>query len=274
VACYYDENTSPFYLRYWDDADLHFGLFGPGSDRRDRKAALKAMTRAVVAPAAIGPDETVVDAGCGVGGAVLDLAAGQGCRALGLTISTVQARLAVERARAHGLRHRAHFARADCSAGLPLPDGSVDVLVSIEAACHFVDKARFLGECARVLRPGGRLAASDWMAADGLSDDDYREHLAPVCEAWRLASLESPFAWRRLLGRAGFLVHELEDLGDAVAENARLLQRARLQLMLEDANRSHSTERVSLWMGQYETLTRAWLTGRFTIARFLARREG
>ena len=50
VARYYDENTAPFYLRYWDDEDIHFGLFDSSSETRrgaSLKDALKAMTSAI-----------------------------------------------------------------------------------------------------------------------------------------------------------------------------------------------------------------------------------
>jgi demethylmenaquinone methyltransferase/2-methoxy-6-polyprenyl-1,4-benzoquinol methylase len=52
---------------------------------------------------------------------------------------------------------RAPLARAD-ALELPLPDASADGVVSGFALRNFVDLARFFRECARVLRPGGRVA--------------------------------------------------------------------------------------------------------------------
>jgi len=278
VARYYEENTQPFYLRYWDDEDIHFGLFEgagdrpPANPRAALKSALKAMTAAIVAPARIGPGDLVVDAGCGIGGALLDVAGARGCRAVGLTISPLQVEIASRRASELGLSDTVRFERADCSERLPLPDASVDVVISIEAACHFADKPRFARECARVLRPGGRLAASDWMKSDACSLDDEREHITPVCQAWRLAGLESREGWRAILAEAGFQVHEVVDLAQDVIENARIMQRARVELMLEDASASHPKDRLALWLRQYETLSRAWLEGHFTLGRLLASR--
>jgi len=54
---------------------------------------------------------------------------------------------------------------------LPLADGSVDLVFNLESALHYADKDRFLVECARVLKPGGRLCLGDittekkWMFA-------------------------------------------------------------------------------------------------------------
>jgi len=44
---------------------------------------------------------------------------------------------------------------------LPVADGSVDILLSVEAISHYLDYSPFLAEAARVLRPGGVLIVSD-----------------------------------------------------------------------------------------------------------------
>jgi SAM-dependent methyltransferase len=46
------------------------------------------------------------------------------------------------------------------AASLPIGDASVDVVVSFETIEHVPDTGRFLDECSRVLRPGGRLVIS------------------------------------------------------------------------------------------------------------------
>jgi len=270
VAAYYDANTQPFYLDRWHPEDVHFGWFPEGTSARDHYAAVKRMTEFLVAPGETTASHFVLDAGCGVGGAAVDIARDSGARVLGVTISPVQVSLATARAEAAGLSHLASFQRADCSAALPCDDASVDVVVTIEAACHFDDKPNFLRECRRVLRPGGRLVGSDWMAADSCSEPDYREFLQPVCDAWRLSGMETPSSWRAMLGDAGFEVRDCEDLGEAVLPNARILARARLDLMLEVANGCHDAETAGLWKAQYDTLVRAWFERRFTIGRFFA----
>ena len=45
-------------------------------------------------------------------------------------------------------------------ANLPLPDGSVDVVVNFQVIEHLWDQGQFVSECARVLRPGGVLLMS------------------------------------------------------------------------------------------------------------------
>ena len=59
---------------------------------------------------------------------------------------------------------RARYPRVTVLAGnlaaLPLPDDSVDAVVNFQVIEHLWDQSQFVAECARVLRPGGRLLMS------------------------------------------------------------------------------------------------------------------
>lgn len=59
---------------------------------------------------------------------------------------------------------RARYPRVEVRHGnlaeLPLPDGSVDVVVNFQVIEHLWDQSQFVAECARVLRPGGVLLMS------------------------------------------------------------------------------------------------------------------
>jgi ubiquinone/menaquinone biosynthesis C-methylase UbiE len=62
---------------------------------------------------------------------------------------------------------------------LPLPDASVDVIISNCVINLSADKQRVIAEAARVLRPGGRLAVSDVIA-----DEDMDEKTRGDMAAW------------------------------------------------------------------------------------------
>ena len=111
-----------------------------GQDRRWRRQTVGALRLA--------PGAAVLDLGCGTGD-LCDVVAGAGYSPIGVDFSAGML------ASAHT---RAPLARADALA-LPVPDASADGVVSGFALRNFVDLDRFFRECARVLRPGGRLAA-------------------------------------------------------------------------------------------------------------------
>jgi len=109
----------------------------------------------------------------------------------------------------HQLRRHVVVARADATA-LPFARARFDACLSQEAFLHIADKATVLGECRRVLRPGGRLAFTDWIARPRLGDLE-RQRLREWMAAMTLPTIEG---YRHLLGRAGFTAVEAEDLSD------------------------------------------------------------
>jgi arsenite methyltransferase len=151
--------------------------------------------------------ETVLDLGSGGGIDVLLSAkrVGPTGRAFGLDMTEQMLALAEENKRKSGLTN-VHFLKGEIE-DIPLPDNSVDVVISNCVINLSGDKDRVLKEAFRVLRPGGRFAVSDvvvrgavppairksmelWVGcvAGALSDEDYLAKLSAA--GFELASIE------------------------------------------------------------------------------------
>jgi len=117
--------------------------------------------------------ETVLDLGSGAGADVLISAGrvGETGKAIGLDMTDEMLALARANAAAAGVTN-VEFVKGHIEE-IPLPDSSVDVVISNCVINLSGDKQQVLREAARVLRPGGRFAVSD-VIADGDMDDATR----------------------------------------------------------------------------------------------------
>jgi len=165
VASSYDQWTNDGILEfYWGD-HIHLGHYGDPSRRKDFRKAKADFVHEMVRWGRLDQlpqGTTVLDVGCGVGGSSRILARDYGFSVLGVTISPQQ----VERAK-HLTPDELHASfQVDDAMALSFPDGSFDVVWSIEAGPHMPDKAVFAKELLRVLKPGGILVAADWNQRD------------------------------------------------------------------------------------------------------------
>jgi SAM-dependent methyltransferase len=107
----------------------------------------------------VGPGQTLVDVGCGRGGAGIWVARSTGAELIGLDIA--ENALAAARKRAAAMDMAATF-RVGEFERTGLDDATADAIMSVDALLFTPDKPAALRELRRILRPGGRLVVTSW----------------------------------------------------------------------------------------------------------------
>ena len=161
----------------------------------------------LAARAGIGKDTRIADFCAGLGGPSRYFAYRYGADVTGIELTPARVKGAEELTRRVGLQHRVRVIEGNVMQ-VPLAADSIDVVVSQEALLHVPDKPRALAEAYRVLKPGGRIAFTDWVAHRPLSDADR----ALMWRGMAVADLYDLPTYAGLVRGAGFVVDAVEDL--------------------------------------------------------------
>jgi SAM-dependent methyltransferase len=168
--------------------------------------------------------ETVLDLGSGGGIDVILSAKRVGLtgKAFGLDMTDEMLALARENQRKAGVAN-VEFLKGEIE-DIPLPDNSVDVIISNCVINLSADKDRVLREAFRVLKPGGRFAVSDVVVA-GEVPDEIRQNV----ELWIgcIAGALRDSEYRAKLAAAGFAGIDIEPTRIYDIEDARQFLAAR-----------------------------------------------
>jgi len=196
------------------------GLYDAGQAGELPETALKASLGCgnPTALARLHAGETVLDLGSGGGIDVLLSArrVGPTGKAYGLDMTDEMLALANENKRKAGVGN-VEFLKGQIES-IPLPDDSVDVIISNCVINLSADKDKVFAEAFRVLKPGGRLAVSDVVTHGAMPAEIRRSVLLWVgCVAGALEENE----YRDKLAQAGFERIEMEPTRIYRVEDAR-----------------------------------------------------
>ncbi len=211
----------------------------------------------------------------------LDLcsALGAGCRFLvknygvsmcGLDGTQTMHRKAQERTRAEGLADKIELKLGDVTA-LPWSDKTFDFVWGEDAWCYVVDKEKLISEAARVLKPGGTLAFTDWI--EGTTP------LSPT-EAQRINTfmkfpyMESVQGYNQLLEKAGLKAISAEVLTKEFGNYVDLYLRMLSEQLTYDALKiiGGNMELFQAMGGEMVFMSQAAHQGKIGQGRFLARK--
>ena len=182
--------------------------------------AQKNKLQAIIEKLDLGPDDHVLEIGCGWGGFALEAVRQTGCRVTGVTISPAQQQWAQAQVRQAGLEDRIEIRLQDYRQ----IEGRFDRIVSIEmleAVGHRWLKGYFYC-CDRLLKPGGRMVLQTITIPCAMYDyhrrgtDWIRKHIFPGGHLPSLGAIRDAIA-----GQTALAIHDLQEIGLHYAHTLR-----------------------------------------------------
>jgi cyclopropane fatty-acyl-phospholipid synthase-like methyltransferase len=224
IARYYDLSETHYRL-FWNlnkSKSLHYGYWD--SSTKTFNDALLNINKVLARYANISKQDTVLDAGCGVGGSAIWLAKNIGCKVTGISLNEKQVKQASILALKEEVQHLIKFEQNDyTSTGFAA--NSFDVVWGIESVCYVPDKSEFMREAFRLLKTGGRLIVADFFKKDGLAENQALQ-IKKWANGWAIDDYATKENFEHQLSETSFSNIRFENANDAIMPSAKRLYRA------------------------------------------------
>ncbi len=219
IADYYNQ-TLNHYQNWWglnQNLAVHYGIWDEKTN--NFQEALINTNKVLLEIACISEGESILDAGCGVGGSAFYLAKNRNARVCGITLSEKQHSYAVKKCKELRLETLVNFKIEDYSQ-TSFPDNSFDVIWAIESITSAYNKEQFAKEAFRLLKYGGRLIIADYFKQRPEQEDPKN-----LLEKWRKLWTMAPFIclpeYKSIFQNAGFSLSNERDVTKQITPTAQ-----------------------------------------------------
>jgi tocopherol O-methyltransferase len=202
-------NTNNWAYRWLFGTNFHFGYWDKGV--RTQKQSSQRLVQVMAEMLKPTPHDTILDAGCGVGGSSIYLAKTYGCKATGITITPRQVEQAYAIAKKEGVSHLTEFHVMDYL-NPTFADKTFSIVWGLESICYAESKKRFVEESFRLLKDKGKLIVGDGFASRETyaGNDAYLQNR--WLAGWRVNFLNTPDKFKEFAKEAGFSRSSYRDI--------------------------------------------------------------
>jgi tocopherol O-methyltransferase len=165
--------VSPYYRSLWGE-HLHHGYWIRGDESKE-EAQLQLIEH-LAQLTIVKPGSDILDIGCGLGASSLYLARKYNAVATGITNSPVQVQMAIKAAAEEQLD--AKFLLMDAEA-MDFQK-QFDLVWSVESISHYQRREEFFASAAKLLKPGGLFAITDWFKKENLTRAETKKFIDPI----------------------------------------------------------------------------------------------
>jgi tocopherol O-methyltransferase len=218
-AEYYDVNFIE-YEKYFSDEHLHYGLWY--KDTKDHEESLINTVKEVVRLLNIQPDDMVLDAGCGTGGACRYIAETFNVKTYGITMSGELLKAAKNSSIKFLHRELLDISIMDYTT-TAFPDGFFTKVFTIESVCHAEKKINFLKEMRRVLSDNGVLVMAEYLRINKRLTIEDKKNYNEWLDGWAMPFISSVTDISKDLKKSNFKIIEVIDVTEYIKKSCDLM---------------------------------------------------
>ncbi len=163
--------------------------------------------------AGIKEGQKVLDICCALGAGLCFLERKYGIKGYGLDVTQHMIDEAILRTARDGQAGSITY-KVGNAENIPWDDGEFDVLWGEDAWCYVDDKEKLIEEAARVLKPGGTIAFTDWIEGPEGMDENTAQR---ICSFMKFPDVLNRKKYEELLNKHGFKLKLSEDLTEEYA---------------------------------------------------------
>jgi ubiquinone/menaquinone biosynthesis C-methylase UbiE len=194
-------------------------------------------TQILAEKASLGQGATVLDVCSALGGPARYLAKTYGCSVIGLDATQKMIDEATRRTQEQGLSQQITYKLGN-ALDMPFKSGSFDVVWGQDAWCYITDKNRLLQESYRVLKPGGKIAFTDWLQVGTMTEKEWID----LNSFMAFPYMETLDGYATELRKLGFMILGSEDLSADFARHCHIYQEILREKLKEGIIQQYGSE--------------------------------